>query len=163
MKKKHLINFLTALMALLSMSIYANAQSSPKAADMSIDSVAVTEIPGKYVVEIVVRSGDNDSDTGGEDVELRIVVPFPAVYIGFNGDASSCIVVSNQNAVGDAYVTCDLDNMDLNSTKTIYISTSRNIFYSLKVFSAFVTNTFPDPHPENNFGCGEPDEKEKHL
>lgn len=150
--KKHYIFALLLLMLACSMS-YAQ---SPKAADMSIDSITVEEIPGKFSVDVTVRSGDNDSDTGGEAVELRIVLPFPSVFLSFSGDAQDCTAYKSSLALSDAYIVCNIGDMDFNSTKSVHISTTRNSAYNLKTFSAFVTSKMPDPHPENNFAFGEP-------
>lgn len=148
------LNLILIVFCTLILSSNVVAQSH-YAADVSIQTITVEDFTAKYSTTTVVHSGYVN---GADDVELKIILPFPVVVWSISGDGSfsNCSVITSENAFGNAYVLCELGDMDVDATKTVQVTTLKNQSYSFNRFSAFVSSTFPDPDPSNNFAWGEP-------
>lgn len=148
------LNLVLTIFCTLTLASNVLAQSH-YAADVNIQSITVEDLTNKYSTTVVVHSG---TVNGAEDVELKIILPFPVTVWNISGDGSfsNCSVVTSENAsAGNAYVLCALGNMDVDTTKTVQVTTLKNPYYCFTMFSAFVSSSIPDPDPSNNFAWGE--------
>jgi Domain of unknown function DUF11 len=88
----------------------------------------------------------NTHDDDAQNVKLEILVPFQTTATTVS---AGCVVQT-----GGRVVICDLGTMTVNERKSVTINTDRNVplrYRTNLYFSAYVSNSLPDPNLGNNF------------
>jgi hypothetical protein len=88
----------------------------------------------------------NRNDDDAQNVRLEVLVPFQTTATTVS---EGCVVQT-----GGRVVVCDLGTMAVNEKKSVKVYTDRNvpvIYRANLYFSAYVSNSLPDPNLGNNF------------
>lgn len=124
-------------------------------ASATLPSNWVAEVPSADV-RIQELRGDNSrlctvkvynaNDDNARNVRLQVLVPFQAKAI----DASTGCSITPDGRV----VNCSWETINVGGTKTVTVTTNRATPAAYRAnlsFSAYVSNSLPDPNPSNNF------------
>ncbi len=127
--------------------VAVNAQDVP-AADVSVDSISISELQNRLVSSITVK---NNGDDDASKVFLFVVLPFQTKVVEMSKGCRAIPTPSGWDTGVQGYVRCSFKPIKVGKTVSVKIYTTKPPSGSEKRFSAFVVGEVPDQVSTNNF------------
>lgn len=114
-------------------------------ADLSVQSLTVTEAKGNLTARVVIV-------VDGEALSARVEVLLP-VGVGIVALGPGCVPGPNRTGISElrARVECNLGNMSPRSSRELFVVTTTPPHGVSRGFAVVAMSDTPDPKPGNNF------------